>query len=263
MLEVYYQFIKMAFFQKLAFKLSNIAGLGTNLFFMFFKIELIRAIFKEKADISGYGLQDIITYVVIAQSLLMVISQNSTNLRISESISSGQIGMDLIKPFNYHLMILAKTLGISMFYLITRTLPILAVALLFNLIHLDLFFNYNILLAIISLFFSIAITSCVYFLVELTGFWIENSKGPRRFVSVVAGFLSGSIIPLAFFPSWAQEINYYLPFYYTLNSTIEIATGRAQDQFILLKQLLWSIVLTLLSRYLFSIAKNKLFINGG
>ncbi len=262
MIEVYYQFIRMSFLQRLAFKLSNIAGLGTNLFFMFFKLELIQAIFREKADISGYGLQDIIIYVVIAQSLLMVIPQNS-NLRISESISTGQIGMDLIKPFNYHLMILAKTLGISIFYLITRTLPILAVALVFDLIHLDLFFNYNILLAIISLFFSIAIASCVYFLVELSGFWIENSKGPRRLVSVLAGFLSGSIIPLAFFPAWAQEINYYLPFYYTLNSTIEIVAGTAQDQFILLKQLLWLIVLTLLSRYLFSIAKNKLFINGG
>ena len=150
-----------------------------------------------------------------------------------------------------------------MFYLITRTLPILTVALLFNLNHLDLFFNYNILLVIISLFFSIAITSSLYFLVELSGFWIENSKGPRRLVSVVSGFLSGSIIPLAFFPSWAQQINSYLPFYYTLNSTIEIAAGTAQDQLILLKQLLWLIVLILLSRYLFSIAKNKLFINGG
>ncbi|MCH7945610.1 MAG: ABC-2 family transporter protein [Armatimonadetes bacterium] len=59
-------------------------------------------------------------------------------------------------------------------------------------------------------------------------------------------FLSGQLFPIAMYPSWAQTLADWLPFYYTVGAPIEILVGRipiGDMGRILLLQAAWVLVM--------------------
>ncbi len=257
---VYFAFVKTAFIRQSRFFLANIAGLFTNTFFMLFRAAIFQALFINETLIAGCTEKYTLNYVVMVQVLIMVIPQWGS-IGVSEDIRTGQIAMDLLRPINYYLMILAKRVGISSFYLLARGIPALLIGISLG------FFNvtpdfYHITLGILSLLLSVWLANSIHFLVELTGFWLESPQGPKRLVSVATYFLSGAVIPIAFFPSWAKGINAWLPFQYTLNTTIEVFSGTKPLR-LLIFQAFWIFIISFICLFSLKQGEHKITLNGG
>ncbi len=88
----------MKSFQKnLAYRAANVAGIATNLFFGAVYVLVYRALFTGQVEVGGFTVTDTVTYAVVAQSLLMVMSAFG-NRELSEAIVKGTIAVDLARP---------------------------------------------------------------------------------------------------------------------------------------------------------------------
>lgn len=54
----------------------------------------------------------------------------------------------------------------------------------------------------------------VNYCIGMTAFWLVQSSGIRQVYQVISEILSGSLIPLIFFPEILQKMLFFLPFQY-------------------------------------------------
>lgn len=258
----YYTFAKLSFIRQNVYKTANWAGLFTNIFFMFFRGALFESIYTHSETIGGLTITNTLSYICISQAILMVVPQWGF-LGVEEDIRSGQIAIYLSRPVNYFYSILFKKLGTSLFYLFYRTLPLMAIGAWAGFLNLN-FSLLNILSFIISLFLAAWIAITLNFLVEVSAFWLESSRGLKMLMMGFLNFMSGLVIPIAFFPDNFKKISSYLPFEHTLNSPTMILIGNNTNIFkTLMLQFCWVIMLTIVSSKIFTIGENKAAINGG
>lgn len=78
-------------------------------------------------------------------------------------------------------------------------------------------------------FLSLVGAWCInFFAMALVGslaFFLESSTGIFEIWLITFMVLSGYVVPLELFPTWAREIAHYLPFRYTLGFPAEVLTG--------------------------------------
>ncbi len=258
---IYFAFSKLEFLRHFTFHLSNIAGLFTNVFFMLFRAACFEALFANIPLIGGHSLEYMLSYSVMSQVLIMVIPQWGS-VGVAEDIRTGQIASDLLKPVNYYFMILSKRAGVSVFYLLIRGVPVLIAGIFLGLFRAQLDFFY-VALGMISLFLSIVIANSLHFLVEATAFWLESHQGPKRLISVSLYFLSGAFIPVALFPPWAKAISSFLPFEYTLNTTVNILLGSSEPIQLLGLQFMWFLILIFACLICLDRGIKKITLHGG
>jgi ABC-2 type transport system permease protein len=82
----------------------------------------------------------------------------------------------------------------------------------------------------------------------------------------LGSFFSGALIPLAMMPLWLQKIAAILPFAQALSVPVSFLSGItpvSEAPRALLIQFIWLIVLTIASRWFFSIAIRKVTVQGG
>ncbi len=67
------------------------------------------------------------------------------------------------------------------------------------------------------------------FVIGSLAFWMEDVNGISRVRTLVAGFLSGQVIPLALFPEEFSGLLAVQPFRYILSFPLEVLTGSVRD----------------------------------
>jgi ABC-2 type transport system permease protein len=64
------------------------------------------------------------------------------------------------------------------------------------------------------------------YILGMTAFWLVRADGVRHVVSLVSAVFSGALIPLAFFPEWLRQAQFFLPFQYTVYVPAMVTIGR-------------------------------------
>ncbi|MBT3984624.1 MAG: hypothetical protein HOE90_24925 [Bacteriovoracaceae bacterium] len=262
MLSIYLAFLEVSFKRQITYRIANWAGLFTNAFFLFFKVALFEAIYVGNEVVGGLNSTSAMAYAGLAQVLVMVIPQWG-NIGVGEEIRSGQVAIDMCRPVNYYFLTMSKRLGISLYYVLMRAMPLAALGIFVgilipfkNLAHIPLF--------IISVVMGSWIANSYHFLVETSAFWIENARGLKTLSTGIIYFLSGIILPINFFPVWAQNISRFLPFEYTINVPIQIYLGTGSNIFeLMFFQLIWCLVMSAQCIWVLSKGENQLTVHGG
>ena len=81
--------------------------------------------------------------------------------------------------------------------------------------------------------------------------WTLSGQGVTQIVTVSVMIFSGSIVPLPFFPDWAQPVLSFLPFRGLVDTPFRLYLGHIPPGDLLLAlahQLAWAITLILLGR---------------
>lgn len=250
--------------KQLAYQKAAIAGLLTNLFFGLLRAAVLTALYGSRNIVTGLSLDSAITYTGIAQAIIGFLSLFSW-YELMQSVYTGAVATDLVKPFNYYRFWMAQDLGRALAQLVLRGLPIMVFyALIFNLTlptswQQWLFFALTLVLAW-SISFSWR------FLLNLSSFWIPNAVGILRFGFLLSWFLSGFLMPLRYFPDWFTKLCYLTPFPHMVNTSVEIFLG-VVDGVNLIKvvvmQLIWAIGLVLISQLVLKSGIRRLVILGG
>lgn len=256
--------IQLSFKQQLAYRMSLWAGLATNLFFGLLRAALLISLYGSRNEVNGLTITGAITYIGVAQALIAFLTVFGS-FDLMNTIYSGLIGSDLLKPVSFYLFWLCRDFGKSLVNLVGRGVLFLFLFQLFYPVSLPVDLDQWVLL-IFSLLLSWLVSFSWRFLVNLAAFWSPDARGILRIAFTLSQFLSGFIMPLRLLPDWFQQIISYTPFPAMINTSIEIYLGvlRGADLWnALLNQLLWFFVLVAVAHWVLQAGVRKLVIQGG
>lgn len=263
-MRLFWELARLAFQRQLTYRAAALAGLATNLFFGLLRVTVLLALYGARPEVAGYSVQDAITFTGLSQASIAYLSIFGW-YDLMNSVYSGEVSADLLKPLSYFRMWLARDCGRSLAALLMRGVTLMAVYALVVEIKLPQS-GWQWLAFTLSVILGWLLGFAWRFLVNLAAFWSPNAKGWGRFAFGLPWVLSGFYLPLRYFPDWFISLSHFTPFPAMLNTSIEIylgvLTGTALFQ-ALLAQMLWIGVLILLCQWILRAGVRQLVIQGG
>ena len=259
-----WELCKRSFQRHLTYRAAAMAGLMTNLFFGLLRAAVLVALYGGREEMSGVTLRGAITYTGLTQALIAYLTLFSW-YPIMDSVASGEIASDLLKPLDYYTFWLSQDIGRAFASAIMRGLPlILFYALVFDITIPATAIQW--LALMLALILSLLVSFSWRFLVNLAAFWTPNALGIGRFAFGLSWVLSGFFLPLRFHPDWFVRLAELTPFPATVNTVVEIYLGVLTGPDLLnalLGQLLWLVVLVLAGKLVLHAGVRRLVIQGG
>lgn len=240
------------------------AGVFTNTFFGFLLAYILLAVFQERDTVGSYDAQDAVTYVWLAQGMLMTIYIWGW-YEVALRVRSGDVATDLQRPLDFQVYWLAQDVGRAAYHAIFRGIPpFLVGTLVFDVLVPR---DPRVWLAfLVSVTLAVVVSFAFRFLFNLAAFWVLDYRGVGVLAMVASTFFSGQIVPLAFFPEWLKVLAWALPFAAMVQAPIEVFLGHARGvelAGLLALQAFWAAALLLLGRALLGAGLRKLVIQGG
>jgi ABC-2 type transport system permease protein len=240
------------------------AGVFTNTFFGFLIAYILLAVFRERETVGTYDARDAVTYVWLAQGLLMTVYVWGW-YELAFRIQSGDVATDLQRPIDLQTYWLAADLGRAAYHAVFRGVPpFLLGALAFDVRIPD---DPALWLAFpLSLTLAVVVSFAFRFLFNLAAFWLLDYRGVGMLAMVVSTFFSGQLVPLAFFPEELHTLVWALPFASMVQAPIEVFLGHARGlelAGLLALQAFWAAALLGLGRLVLAAAMRKLVVQGG
>jgi ABC-2 type transport system permease protein len=248
----------------LAYRSATLAGLFTNSVFGALLASVYIALYRDReagATVAGFALTDLMTFVWISQSLLAVVSLWGW-WEIAQSIQSGDVVSDFMKPFNYYGYWIARDAGRASAQVLMRGIPTLVIgAMLFDMRLPESGWSWLAFPA--SVVLAVAVSFGVRFILNVLAFWLMDVVGVNALAAAVVNLFSGMLLPLAFFPGWFESVANVLPFRSMIMSPVQAYLGQGNVAVILLGQLAWFAVLVLGGLGLLRIATKRVVVQGG
>lgn len=197
--------------------------LGPAIVFFFIKYQLWSAIFSGPGEtkIGNYDLHTMITYHGFAL-VVGLLTQGHAAMNLAEDIRMGRISTYLIYPFNFWEFHTANFIAFELLQIIVTAVTLVG----FGLTGLVALPSIGVIL---SGYAFCLVVSCFWFALQfftgLLGFWLEETWILRVMLQLLSTFLSGAIIPIDLFPTWAQRILDFTPFPYLTYYPIKYFTG--------------------------------------
>ncbi|HMI94700.1 MAG TPA: ABC-2 family transporter protein [Polyangiales bacterium] len=243
------------------YRLAALAGMSTNLVFGFMRCAVLLTVFDGAARVAGYDPSAAVTFVWVGQALIdIVLAWGST--QFGERVRSGDIAIDLVRPWDLQLALLADDLGRVGFSLLVRFVPPMLVGAAFFDLRLPggpvgwAAFAVAVPLAALVGF-------AMRFLLNLTAFWLLDWRGVFGLYIIASGLLAGLIVPIGLFPRWAEIAVWCTPFPAMLQVPADLLVERGNPLLLLAHQLGWAIVLLWLGRVVLRRAERVLVVQGG
>jgi ABC-2 type transport system permease protein len=222
-LRIFWEVVQRAIQRQMTYRAASIAGLATNFFFGLLRAAVLVALYGARQQVEGMSVQDAITYTGLTQAIIAYLSFFGW-YELAQSVYSGQVGADLLKPVNLFTYWMGQDLGRALVQLVWRGLPILGFyALAFGIATPGTPGEWLALLIALGLGWLVSYSW--RFLANLAAFWSPNAGGMIRLVFTLSWFLSGFLMPLRFLPGWFQTLCYLTPFPYTVNTVVEVYLG--------------------------------------
>jgi ABC-2 type transport system permease protein len=222
------------------------------------------AIFQGRTEVAGRGLTELTTYVVVAWVLTTFYGTRVDEV-LSGRFRSGDIAIDLLRPWDLQLHSYSRDLGRAAGALVMTTTPLfLWIFLLLPLQGPRRLATWALFL--VSLLLAHAISFGFAWLVGMAGFWMRNASGLAHLKATVIGTFSGAVIPLDLYPEPFRSFVLLLPFQGMSHTPADIFVERLPPEEAwkpLLVQLFWALGLLLLGRLAWAGARRSIVVQGG
>jgi ABC-2 type transport system permease protein len=263
-LDKYLEMIRIRFLMMLAYRTNYYTGIliySINIGAYYF---LWAAIYSGKQHIEGLSVTQMTTYVAVAW-MARAFYFNNIDREMAVEIMEGKVAIELIRPYSYLGMKTMQGLGEGVFRLLFFSVPGLVIASFIFPVK----FTWNPMvwgLFGLSILLSFFINTQLNLLTGITTFFLFNNSGLIRAKRVVIDLFSGLLLPISFFPGWAQHVMKYLPFQgISYIPSMIFTNGFSHQQAIsaIWEQFVWVVVLIVPIQLLWILAKKQLIIQGG
>ena len=223
-----------------------------------------KAVFGGETYGNGVTADKMLVYTVMS-SALSVMFTTGVERRIQQSVQKGSIATDMIRPANPFGIFLAEDIGSLIALVFQNLLPILIIGSL--LVKPPIICSpAAIPLFAASLILSMGIN---WLFAAIFGMWAFTAISMDALFQVkkhLIRLLSGSIIPIWFFPDWLADILNLLPFVYIYQLPLDIYIGSASAEDIrrrMIIQLVWFTVLAAAFLLLSKKSLKRVMVQGG
>jgi len=265
---VFISLIKAIYIKSLQYRLSHAMGIITQIFWGLMSVFVAVTFYRSGVSgNAGLTLGAIVTYLWLGRMFMQMMNPYPT-VGISQMILSGQIAYKMLRPIGLYLFsfmeIVAERLTKALF-----SLPFVALVALclpagygLTLPHSLLYFFLFLLSTAISLILISVFEMCM----EVGSFFSPSFHGISSAMSQLFFLLSGSMIPIAFFPPALQAILHILPFSSVIDTPFMIYLEEAPLPdviLLLLRQCAWCAILIGLGVFLVQRSVKRIEISGG
>lgn len=243
------------------YRMAAFAGLSTNLVFGFMRCAVLLTVFDGATRVAGYDPAAVVTFVWVGQAMIDVVLAWG-NTQLAERVRSGDIAIDLVRPWDFQLAMLADDLGRAGFSMTVRFLPPMLVGAAFFELRLPGTAG-GWAAFVASLPLAIVVGFGLRFLLNLSVFWLLDWRGVFGTYAVTSSLLAGLVLPIGLFPEWAKVAIWCTPFPATLQVPADLLVGRGNTAVLLAYQLAWAVGLLWLGRVVLRRAERILVVQGG
>tara|TARA_B100001971_G_scaffold215182_1_gene259098 strand:+ start:42283 stop:43092 length:810 start_codon:yes stop_codon:yes gene_type:complete len=196
------------------FWINFLGNISINFVLAYF---LWKSIYTAKAveSMNGFSMNDIILYYIVAPQLFKI-QQGSGIGNISREIYEGGLTKYILYPIDYYLYKIVVYLAHSTFYILQLFMVLFLYWVVLGQDHVLNFTPLQFLCFIFSLYFIALLYFAMSSTCELIAFWADNIWSLGVILRFSVSFLGGALIPLSFFPTWAQTLLYKTPFPYLI-----------------------------------------------
>jgi len=250
--------------EALQYRAAAVAGMVTQVFWGLIRLMVFQAFYRASTVAQPISLPQTVDYLWLTQSFLLLMPWR-TDIEIQNLIRSGNVAFELVKPADLYLLWFARILGGRAAPLLLRFPLIYGVAALFFGLRMPVSLPAAGAFAL-SLLAAILLSAALSTLMTLSLMWTLTGDGISRLTSTLATVLSGSIIPLPFFPDAMQHVLNAMPFrglmdipFRIYNGSIPVSAAPREIAF----QLGWTVALMVFGRLLMGRGLRRLVVQGG
>lgn len=266
-IKTYLPFAINAFQRKLSYRADAVIFILGQSVMLAVTYYLWKAVYgsSENSIINGFSLNEMIIYVLISFITTMIISANILS-DVYREVKDGSIAINLIRPISYEKRMIFQGLGNVMYnFVVIFIISFTAITILYykytgslNLFNIIFYFLSTILGILINLYYSYAF--------GLISFKITNMWGLSQIAGAIAQLLSGTLIPIVFFPKTIQWIFNFLPFSSMVYTPTMIYLGKITGLELIKAigiQVIWLGILIAIARVMWKTLIKRLTILGG
>ena len=264
MTAAYLELIRIRFLTMLAYRVNYYSGIiiyAINIGAYYFTW---RAIYGGAESLGGFTAAQMTTYIAVSW-MARAFYFNNLDREIALEIRDGSVAVQMIRPYNYLLVKVMQGFGEGLFRLTMFMAPGMVVVCLLFPVELPAD-PARWALFLVMIWFSFLINTQLNLIVGMFAFFVENNEGMIRMKRVAIDLLSGVLIPMSFFPLWAQKLLAWTPFPAITYLPSSVFTGRmtgAEAWEALLVQILWAAVLVVPIIVMWRASRRRLFVQGG
>lgn len=265
-LKKYLSLTRAGIIESLQFRLATVVMVIGNLLYLIVIYFLWKAIYASAGTdvVNGMTFSDTLIYLVLATALFGFMEMY-TVWEIGRNIQSGKIVLDLLKPMEYRRYLFwsySGTFVTQFFFTFFPTFIIVGIV-----THGAIPLGINLLYFVISVVMAVSINYSIDFFVGTICLFTESIWGINIMKQVIVLLLSGATIPIAFFPEPLKTIVYYLPFQSIYNAPLTVLiNGNPELETVLTilgTQLIWCVVMIILSKLFWKVSLRQITVNGG
>ena len=224
------------------------------------------------SSINGFTYKEMITYVVLTTVFGFITFNNDTLWFINKDIKDGTIGNYIIKPISYRGRFVASNIGALLMMSLVFGIPLYGASLgvLIGIGFLPvpsvLDFIAHFALFIVASVLASLLNDVISYIFGVLCFYTSAAWGLNSLKTTIISFLSGALLPLAFFPNVFREIVSYMPFAGMSQNPVLILMMKysyLECAKVILVSLGWLILLELFAKLLFNHAIKIVTVQGG
>ncbi|MEY2474115.1 MAG: viologen exporter family transport system permease protein [Actinomycetota bacterium] len=264
-MRVYVEVARRSFRRWSTYRAATVAGVFTNSIFGFIRAAALVAVAHARPGAGGLSVKGFITFSVLSQAMLAYVGVFGSTDEIAERVRTGDVVADLYRPADFQLWWLAAFVGRGVFQLVGRGIPILVVGAVVYGLQTPATVG-DLGLFLVSLLAALLLGFGVWFLVNVSTFWLFDNRGTKQLVDTVTLFASGLLVPLSLFPHALGHVVRLLPFAGMVQTPAEIFLGVSTGVHALGRiglQVAWVVALFGIGRYALSRATRRVVIQGG
>ena len=261
---VYNQIIKTGIIRSLAYKFEVYINILMQTIIMIASAYFWKALFKNADVVQGVTVDTMLIYTVVS-SMISIVLSSDVEWRIMRSVNKGTIAIDMMRPINVFSILFAEDIAklISLFF--QNLLPVFIIGSLIIGIPKPASFMAFILF-LVSLIMAFFINWFIAVMFGMISFWAFEMSAIFQVKKHLIRLLSGSIIPIWFFPNWLRNVLNALPFAYLYQLPLDIYIGKATDADIvrgMLVQLTWLAIVIIMFLFFERRVIKKVMVQGG
>lgn len=231
--------VKLYFQRNFVFRLNFIMGWAITILKFLFTVMFWLCALNKGSENFMYSSKEMIIYFFVVMFIGLFIETDITD-KVADSIYSGNLSTDLLKPVSYHMLNFANCMAMKL--ILFAVLVCAAVVLLF-------FSSYSSLFSL-SVLFSLIINFEMCYLIGLLAFWTNTVWGISMVNSVLIDVFGGRLFPILIASPVMQKICAILPYQYIYYVPVQILE-RKTGIISLFAQVVYSLILFVISQIIF------------
>ena len=264
-LNIYLPFASNEIKRQMAYKGAFYLFVFISTFSSFISYFLWMAIYKSSPQntLGGFTRNEMITYVFMVYVTSSIVTISIADW-VSDDVVKGTVAMNLIKPIDYRMSLIARAFGNMVYRFMAPGI--------FIWIGLELYRVYGLGMHVTGIsnmvcyLISCIMSFLIYFCFGMIAFFTTYIFGMLLVKEALLGFLMGQLIPISFFPAAVQRVFDFLPFSSMVYTPVMIYLGKysaAEQAFVMLRQVVWIVILYALGSLIWKQVTKRLVVLGG